>query len=1037
MFLLEGKLVDRALAAKLWMRRVCASSAVHASFTTHEAQFLELLTPCLSDGENFIERWREVRAFVKGVTTLEFSSCEQSVLLIERAIFRIKPRYILEILPYFDDEMRQIILDHWQSLAEHLSRCAEPESAEFLAVCCGYVAYKARILADYLEHRFVECDNLATSRGDSYIIRDDIYYYNFNHLCAEFGLTRAELVERLRLLSHRVFPSSEELELLGGEAAFSVLIEAHLGLDGESTPNALKEFVGFLDGDRQSIVACLSPGDMRSLAVKLISRRLSFELQPTDYLEVFELSAIWAACGQDLKFFLRFMHNLYAFEGDADLELNGPPAAWLRDWASLVKSYGLRTSECLELLLPVYGHFSKVMGGVSFYRLSAGWQACCLDSDMAMDWLVAATTADGSSSPIKALSLLHMAMSRELLARLAKRWSACVERVPLHPSWDKHSSNLVLRYVIQRQRSWLTERLSDLYLRGGGYESGQTREWVFAVLSQILDGLRLSDADQSRLNGLELDFSRLPSEHNVFTGEAVDASRWASPTSAHKYVRSLLRLEGRGFEGLTSLVRERRLLALEKTLRRLDFHTSVQQVVFCVQAFGEDVESALQLLLLLRASSGERPSVEWLSEASLLLGKLDSGSVNQLLWQCYDYDGGEEPYTLNPGLFWAMRLNPSRQSVSQIARATTEMVRRRPSFAIAALDSLDAISTRSSLSAILQMRRRIRNRRVLKLINRCIDRIAKEEGLDRNVFLDYAVDTGDLDSDSSRQFDFGSHVVSLVIESGAEVATHVLDAKGRRLRSFPKNAKDADPELYKEFQFTKKLIVESLSYQSQRLEQAMVGGRCWLGHHFNEIFLSHPLMRQLGFGLIWGRHQEGDSAGFLESFTSAPEGLIDVDGVTYEIDLQAQYRILHPYVMSEMLLCAWEKRLKLIGLGQVFEQLSRQTYSPSLDELGKSKLERFKGLEVDANGIYRLIKEQAWVTDGGGPWEVGVATHSTRRFAFAKVSAHLSTDILNYERHFQLLDVYFEDDEGQVMGVKDVPEVVFSETLRDIYLCLE
>src|SRR5690606_23818595 len=145
-----------------------------------------------------------------------------------------------------------------------------------------------------------------------------------------------------------------------------------------------------------------------------------------------------------------------------------------------------------------------------------------------------------------------------------------------------------------------------------------TREIIETILMQLLDEMKLSVDERERLEASGLHFELLPFDINVFTGEQVDASRWASPTSAYKYVRTLLRLEDRGLDYLASLVSERRVVALEKALRRLDFQTSVQQVVSCVGAFRENPEHALQLLLLLRNSEGERPTAEWLEQAQSL-----------------------------------------------------------------------------------------------------------------------------------------------------------------------------------------------------------------------------------------------------------------------------------------------------------------------------------------------------------------------------------------------------------------------------------
>lgn len=1035
--------VDRA-AARQWQRR--ANQGALAEVKNLQESKIEklklLLQKCIASdqGEEALqEAWEAVEQYVKkheGAFALAHD--EPGVVFVESLSTRARPRRMMGLFRHIDQVSIGLVIQQWESLLREVPIQKDSPRTAYNAAAQAYVSFRAQALAQCLEERFIEGGNSACSRGDLYLTLKDRYYLNFSYLCGEFGVDRDEAIQMLRDLAQLVEPSEEQLSLLGGSEQFTDLLGSLLELDGDSAPLALGSLLPLREQSVEAVVSHLSTDLISQLTVSAVSRRLGFSLKTEELLEIYEFCTVYRACGEDLAASLRLMQNLYAFEPEDDeFSSLAPSAAWQKDWSLLLSQYGREAVESrIEQLLPVYAGFSELLGA-THYRLTAGWQATCLSSESAADWIVVATSELGISSPICASSLLHSGMSTSTLLRLTERWEQRVSAVPVSSAWTREFTILVLRYGIGRQRVWLLDRLTDLYLRGGGYEAGQTRELIGGVLEKLLDAMKLNEEEQSRLDHSGLHFELLPLNVNVFTGETVDDSRWASPTSANKYVKTLLRLEDRGNEYLPSLISERRIVSLEKSLRRLDFHTSVQQVVAAVKAFGEHTDRALQFLLAMRNSSGERPPKDWLAKTQSLFEGMSDAAVCALLWECYRFDNGDA-HSLNPGLFWTMRLVPNPSSVSQLGKAATEMVRRKPSFAIAALDTLDSISTRSSLSAILQMRRRIRNRKVTKLINRTIDRIANEDGLDRDVFLDCAVDTGDLERDSSRLFDFGSHQVTLRLELDSRISTTVLDSKGRHLRSFPKTAKDADPMLYKEFQATKKLLTETLAYQIRRLEQSMIDGRTWLGRDFIEIFQTHPVMRYIGRRLVWARVCKPDTLEYDRTLMPAEEGFVNSNNEPVQLDENDRFFILHPLFFDKNDQKRWQELLHKMGIEQPFAQVHRTTFQILAEEAQSGQIKRLLSRSVDSNDLYRIVKERNWATDGGGPWEVGSATHSYRAFNAAQQVAHLNTNTLGYDKKIKILSIFFTPpNETTPINANDINNVVYSEAFRDIYLCFE
>jgi len=1033
--------VDRALgSSRDWWQHGTRSSSQEGAYddTPPDHRLPQLLRACVTAAQagTADAPWPETIEVASAASQpVDLTQDEPGVVLTETLAVVISPSRLLPVFRNLHHRTQDLILEQWRVLIDAIPLQMTAPAPDYMAAARAYASLRAAELAQCLEEKFIEGGNSPCSAGDLYLTRDDQYFYNFSYLCGEFNLGRDEAIASLRALGKMLEPTEAQLERLGGHELFSSLIGSVRSLDGDAVPQALAELLPLVDLPFSEVTDHLPRSLISRLAITAVARRLGFELRPNELLEIYEVFAILEQSNGDRKAFLDFLTNLYCFEVDAEEPGYQPSKEWQGHWCALRDYLGAdRTRDFVLSLIPAYVKFSSMMGDEPFYRVGAAWQAACLDENRAAEWVVRMTTEHGVASPILAASLLSSSTPAKALARMAKAWRSKVAEVPIQSSWSREFTVLVLRFAITRQRSWLLDRLTDLYLRGGGYEAGETREVIEAILEGLLEEMELDGEEKERLENSGLHFELLPFDVNVFTGETVDASRWASPTSAYKYVRTLLRLEDRGLDYLASLVSERRVVALEKALRKLDFHTSVQQIVASCTAFEEEPEKALTLLLLLRESDGECPTAPWLERVNGLWSELGKEKACRLLWDLYRADQGDE-YSLNPGIFWALRLVPDPSSVAQLAKAATEMVRRKPSFAIAALDTLDSISTRGALSAILQMRRRIRNRKVVKLINRTIDRIAEEEGLDRDVFLDYAVDTGDLEKDSSRLFDFGSHQVTLKLELDGRISTTVLDAKGRHLRSFPKTAKDADPTLYKEFQATKKLLVETISYQVRRLEQSMINGRLWRGKDFLEIYREHPVMAHLGKRLIWAKADKKMLP--RDQFLITDDGYVNSKGVPFKVKDNDLLLIVHPLFFNDQVRDEWLDLLEKVSINQPFPQVDRQVYIPLPGELESRKTQRLVGLKSESSELYRVVKERGWSTDGGGPWEVGNATHSYRIYPSAAQTVHLDTNILGYDKQLTIVDIRFTNGEETALEITNVHPVVYSEAFRDLMLCFD
>jgi hypothetical protein len=967
---------------------------------------------------------------------LDITLSEPGVVIAEQLAAQLSPSALWPLLSITHPRTQDLVLDHWQSLIDAVPAGSSQHSAVHDVISCAYIAVQAQRAVKMLREDFLEPGDDPRSLGDLYIAASSRYFLNYSYLCSDLGMSRAEVVGILESMLRAMEPTPQQWAVVGGRPLVGGLIEQFEPLNEGCIVGLLTQLVGLVDVPFSEVPKHLPKELVSKLALVVVARRLGMVGSLEELVEVYELMGLRAASGGERALMWDVWENMCRFEPARDAQGVGPSQEWGTHWQGMRATYGDAVlGEVLERLILLYQGLGEMLGQQITARWVTAWQAISFERGVLAQWLVEQTTSHGGRSPLKVGGMLHPGASLGMVTELVGRWRQRVDAVPERSSWSREQSLWVLRHAVERQRRWLMEQLTDLYLRGGGYEAGESKELIEIVLERILDTMSLDRKEQQQLDGMGLQLELMAADGNVLTGERVDASRWASPTTAYKYVSALLTLEERPVGDLLGMVSERRLIALEKLLKQLDFHTSAQQVVAAVSALKGDVERGLRLWLHLRDSDGEVPSAAWMETVKALLSPLVVEEARDLLWELYRWDM-EDDYSLNPGIFWALRLVSSPTCIARLARVATDVVRRKPSFAVAALDTLEAILSRSALSAILQMRRRIRNRKVLKKINALIDRIANADGMDRDVFLDYAVDTADLEANGCRCFDFGTHQVTLRLEVDGRISAHVLDGRGRQLRSFPKTARDANPELYKEFQSVKKVLVDTLAYQARRLEQAMVSQRVWIGQDFLDVFGQHPVMGSLAKRLLWGRLTV--DADVKDSWVMTENGPVGVDGRPFPVGPEDRVVILHPVFCPERLRTRWKKQFESMGIIQPFSQLDRDIYKPLPSELTSDKAQRLIGVCVASQDLYRVVKERGWSTEGGGPWEVGQGTHSHRIYGLNRQRVHMRTSVLGYEDLLTILDIHFTPEEGKDPHPLQVVEpVVYSEAFRDLMHCVQ
>ncbi len=335
-----------------------------------------------------------------------------------------------------------------------------------------------------------------------------------------------------------------------------------------------------------------------------------------------------------------------------------------------------------------------------------------------------------------------------------------------------------------------------------------------------------------------------------------------------------------------------------------------------------------------------------------------------------------------------------------------------PQVGTAAVWALASYGDRAAVASMLDIRRRIRHKNLLKRLDREIERLSAELGVTADDIGDESVDDCGLDAEGKRTWKLGDRT-----------ATLLLGDQGRIERTdLPATVRKQHPREWADILAAGKLLKETVSAQRQRLEQAMVDSREWPIDRWDAMFRGHPILWNLARRLVW-RGGEELAMPTAKGWT-APVG--------------SPVKIAHPVEMSAAEQATWQRRIVAEGIVQPFKQVFRETYFVTPAEiLERDRSHRFSGHVVQDQLMYALAKGRGWSGTMGLSGFDG-AGRGTRDFPAWHVQAFIEQDWTGAEGFSTIAEVSFvrtDEAAGKITNaLEDIPAIPFSETMRDLDL---
>ena len=242
---------------------------------------------------------------------------------------------------------------------------------------------------------------------------------------------------------------------------------------------------------------------------------------------------------------------------------------------------------------------------------------------------------------------------------------------------------------------------------------------------------------------------------------------------------------------------------------------------------------------------------------------------------------------------------------------------------------------------------------------------------------------------------------------------------GKLLKSIPAKAKK-DPYVLR-LQDMKKQLTEQYRRTRRMFEQAMEDGAEFTLEEMGQLW-QNPVVSPIVSRLVF---KSADYLGFFDG-----TNLMGLTGEIPETDVGAMLEVAHPlHLLRSGSWHSFQKYLYDNQILQPFRQVFRELYVKTREELGCDHSLRYAGNQIQPKKAAACLKERRWVAD----IEAGLQKVYYKENIVATIYA-LADWFTPADIEAPTLEqvAFYDRKTGQPMKIEDIPEVIFSEVMRDV-----
>lgn len=294
----------------------------------------------------------------------------------------------------------------------------------------------------------------------------------------------------------------------------------------------------------------------------------------------------------------------------------------------------------------------------------------------------------------------------------------------------------------------------------------------------------------------------------------------------------------------------------------------------------------------------------------------------------------------------------------------------RGAIASEAVRALAMNGSSEALMTVDNIAHKFKHKQVKNAALQALDSAADELGITTDELGDRIVPDLGFDENMQRIFDYGTRKFKVYLTPALEI--EVFDENDKKLKSMPAPAKKDDEETAKksntEFKQMKKQLKNVIAIQKLRLETALLADRRWQYEAWINLFVKNPVMHSFAIGLVWCTYIDDKP---VQTFRYMEDGTFNTyEEDEYELPENCTIGLVHPIDLDEETLSAWKEQLSDYEIIQPIEQLDRQVYRVTKEEIGKKTLERFHGRKINDFTLIGRMTKLGWlkgdILDAGG-----------------------------------------------------------------------
>ena len=483
-----------------------------------------------------------------------------------------------------------------------------------------------------------------------------------------------------------------------------------------------------------------------------------------------------------------------------------------------------------------------------------------------------------------------------------------------------------------------------------------------------------------------------------------------------------------------------------------------------------------QLLHLSIKVSGGKPTQKLLKATSLLIDELDFTTYKSFVYKLleevikhkpiekttnythndysYDYTHYEfiEKSNLNTlkGLVWTLSKFHDAKTIILLSKLTERCFKKIPgvgptaaALGNACLFTLANTKGKDGIAQLTVLKQKIKQTSTKKLIDKYIDEISKRLGVSKSDIEESIVSEFSL-KNGSKTILFDDYKLLISIEKIGKVNTIWKKPDGKTQKtqpSFIKNSKTLSEKL-KKIKVEIKEIQKFLGAQRNRLDALLIEERIIESENFYKYYLNHGLISFLAKKLIWiVKSDKKEEVCFYQD-----DFWIDINSkqITW-IDETCQFQLWHPIYGTTQEVLNWRNFLINLEIVQPLKQAFREIYVLTEAEVNtKIYSNRMASHLIKQHQFNMLAKIRNWSYTLVGAWDHGSDCKARRTLKIGKDEFSVEFWLNELFDDGQINDVgmllYMSTDQvrylknGATLDLIDVPDIIFSETMRDVDL---